>query len=88
MSDEKLMTCATCGRRKQYPDGFPNRAYAECWLCVWNGHIRSAHPEVGRRIRRAARKRARRITKRDVENAMFAVERAQVLGVEIDEGKP
>ena len=80
MSGTKDMLCVSCGKRKAYPDGFPNRAFAECWECAWNEHVRTKHPEVVRRIKRAARKRARRIAEHEVAEAMFATERAQVLG--------
>jgi hypothetical protein len=80
MSETMDMLCVSCGKRKAYPDGFPDRAFAECWECAWNDHVRNKHPEVVRRIRKAAKKRARRLTERDVEAAMFTAERMQVLG--------
>ena len=76
----KTMACVRCGRAKAWPDAFPSSMFAECWECAWNEHVRAKHPEVVRRIKRAARKRARRLTERDVTNAMFESERLQVLG--------
>lgn len=75
----KRMACTTCWQQKAYPDGFPNAAYAECWQCAWDAHIRRKHPEVVRRIRRAAKKRARRIKESDLIAAMTDAERRQVL---------
>lgn len=80
MTAAKDMVCMSCGLRKAYPDGFPNRTCAECWQCAWDRHIRSAHPKVIRRIKREARKRARRLTERDLRKAMFESERRQVYG--------
>ena len=75
----KEMTCMSCGSKKAYPDAFPNRAYAECWQCAWDAHIRREHPEVARRIRREAKRRARRLKRAEIEAAMFEHERQQVI---------
>ena len=80
MSAARDMGCMSCGERKAYPDGFPNRAVAECWQCAWDSHIRNQHPKVVRRIKREARRRARRLTERDVKAAMFEAERRQAFG--------
>ena len=83
MSDErttKVMTCVLCGTTRAWPDGFPSRQMAECWECLWLRHVRDEHPKRVRQIRREVRKRARRLTERDMEAAMSARERVVLLG--------
>lgn len=75
------MLCVSCGHTRQYPDGFPNRTYAECWGCAWDYHIHKSHPGVVRRVKRAAKKRARARAERDIFVVMFEREKRQVLGV-------
>ena len=76
----ETMTCAYCGKSKQCPDGFPRRNFAQCWECAWDAHVHGEHRKVIRRIRREARKRARRLKERDLVDAMFDSEKRQVLG--------
>lgn len=72
------MTCVLCGKRKAYPDGFPNRGMAECWQCIWESHIRNKHPEIVRRIRREVKQRAKRISQRDLMAAATEAEKALI----------
>ena len=38
------MTCAMCGKKKAWRDGFPmGHIYAECWECVWKRHVDQEH---------------------------------------------
>lgn len=78
---DRKITCMDCGKQKHQRDGFPDQLSATCWSCAWDRHVRVSHKKIGRRIRREAKKRARRITTREVEAAMFAHERRQVLGL-------
>jgi hypothetical protein len=59
VSSAKDMTCMSCGKTKAWPDAFPNTTMAECWDCAWKAHLRSDHPRLVRKARRAAEKRAR-----------------------------
>ena len=78
------MRCASCGRTKQYPDGFPSAHFAECWPCAWDNHIHQSHPRVVRRVRREARRRARKRAEWEEYDAMYEREQRQVLGVETE----
>lgn len=79
----KTMGCVMCGRVKAWPDAFPSpHIDATCWECAWDRHIASAHPRTVRKIRREARKRARRIAERDVTAAMTERERRQTANPE------
>lgn len=47
----QVMTCAMCGRDKPWNDGFPNHAYAQCWKCWADDHMRTEHPPPKQRLR-------------------------------------
>lgn len=68
------MTCMSCGRTKNWADGFPDHAYATCWECAWKMHLREKHPRVVRKARREAERRAkakyRNEAHREVEASM------------------
>ena len=75
------MLCTYCGHTKQYPDGFPQRHFAQCWECAWDDHIHTSHPRIVRRIRRVAKKRAKVTSTRQAFDTLFEREKRQVLGV-------
>jgi hypothetical protein len=77
------MTCMSCGRTKAYPDGFPDRAFAECWECAWADHIRKAHPKIVKRIRKDVRKRAHGRAERELLAAAFDNEKRILLGPDL-----
>lgn len=74
------MLCAYC-RRTKHRDGFPMRAFAQCWECAWDDHVAKSHPKVVKAIRKEAKKRAKARVERDEFAAMFEHEKRQVLGV-------
>lgn len=52
----EMMTCAICGEQKAWRDGFPNRAFAQCWECAWKEHVRAEHkPRKPRALTKAGR---------------------------------
>lgn len=59
MSSPDSMTCVACGQKRQYPDGFPNATFAECWRCAWTQHVARQHPKIVKEIRKKARQRLR-----------------------------
>ena len=69
MTSDKTMTCVECGRKKAYPDAFPDRAYAECWPCFWALHVAQQHkPKRNRwgiRITPGQRKTIEKAVRRD-----------------------
>lgn len=45
------MTCAYCGEKKGWPDGFPSTIYARCWDCTWEEHYRLCHTPDSSRLK-------------------------------------
>ena len=75
MSD-KTMHCLTCSQTKAWPDGFPDvMSNGACWRCHFLDHIRTAHPETMRRVRRVAKKRAKRLALNDALTGAFGDDR-------------
>lgn len=77
----KTMTCQTCARTKAWPDAFPDRAYATCWQCSWDRHVRDHHPRLVRKVVRDVKRRARRNAERDYMKAATDRELSIITGL-------
>lgn len=81
MSTVDKMTCMSCGRTRQYPDGFPVRHFAECWECAWSGHIHASHRRIVRKVTREVKKRARLRATKDLMAVALESEKRIMLGL-------